>query len=102
LRGLAERDPVAPPGGGDRRLHPRRPRADDEHAQRPLRRTRLGLALAPGARALDAAEPAIQPHAADALLVAGKAEADCLGRARARLRGEVGVRDLTAHDPDEV
>ncbi len=60
------------------------------------------LGLAAGSRVLDAAEPAVQAHAAHALLVARETQAHLVGGARAGLHGEVGVGDLAAHDADEV
>ena len=66
---------------------------------------RLGwpwLGFPPGLWVLDAAEPAVEPHAAHALLVAGEAGANVEGVAGARLRREVGVGDLASDHTDEV
>ena len=60
------------------------------------------VASRPGARVLDAAEPAVEAHAPDALLVARQAQADVVGGAGAGLGGEVGVGDLAPHHADEV
>ena len=60
------------------------------------------LRLAAGARVLDAAEPAVEAHPADALLVARQAQAGLVGGAGAGLGREVGVGDLSAHHADEI
>ena len=95
-------------GAADRRLQPARPGADHEHplAVLRIRPDRAGpegrTGFAAGARVLDAPQPAVQPHPADALLVARQAQADLLGRPGPRLGRELGVGDLAAHDADEV
>ena len=66
------------------------------------RRPSPATRLAAGARVLDAAEPAVEAHAPDALLVARQAQADVVGGAGAGLGREVGVGDLAPHDADEV
>ena len=58
--------------------------------------------LAAGARVLDAAEPAVEAHPPDALLVARQAQADLVGGAGPGLGRELGIGDLPAHDADEV
>ena len=58
--------------------------------------------LTAGSGVLDAAEPTVEAHAPDALLVAREAQPDLLGGARPGLGGEVGVGDLAAHDADEI
>ena len=60
------------------------------------------LCLAAGQRVLDAAEPAVEAHAADALLVARQAQADVVGGPGLGLRGEVGIGDLAANDADQI
>src|SRR5205823_546241 len=84
--------------------HHRRPAADHVHppagATSPRRGQRHGLP--PGPRVLDAAEPAVQPHPADAFLVAGQAGADPGRLAGPRLGREVRVGDLAADHADQV
>ena len=103
---LVHRDPVAVAGGGDGRLQPGRAGAHHHHRFGRWRgaawHSAGALGLAAGARVLDAAEPAVEAHAADALLVAAEAQADLVGGAGAGLGGEVGVGDLAAHHADEV
>ena len=50
----------------------------------------------------DAAEPSVEPHAADALLVTGQAGTDVGGMTRPGLGAEVGVGNLAPHDAHEV
>ncbi len=94
--------PVAP--RRDRRLQTGRPGADHHHRSRfggdPRQPDTLGLAA--GARVLDAAEPAVEAHPADALLVARQAQTGLVGGAGPGLGREVGVGDLPAHHPDEI
>ncbi len=66
------------------------------------RRAAPRLGLAAGARVLDTAEPAVEPHPADALLVAAQAQADVVGGPDPGLGGEVGVGDLAAHHAHQV
>ena len=53
-------------------------------------------------RVLDAAQPPVEAHPADALLVARQAQPDLLAGPGPCLGREVGVGDLPAHDADEV
>ena len=101
---LEHGDAMAVARRGDGRLQTRRPGADHHHVLRRGGEVHVAhaLRLAAGARVLDAPEPAVETHAADALLVAAQTEADLVGGAFASLRREVGVGDLTAHDADEV
>ena len=60
------------------------------------------LVLTSGRRVLDAAEPAVQAHAPDALLVARQAQPDLVGGTGTGLGHELGVGNLAAHDADEI
>ncbi len=114
-------DAVTGAVGADRRLHAGRPGADHQHVPRLHRcpedqgagrvtAVRAGLdgalggprRLPAGQRVLDTAEPAVQPHPSDAFLVARQAQPDAVGRPGAGQAGEVRVRDLPTHDPDQV
>ena len=58
--------------------------------------------FATGARILDAAEPAVETHAAHALLIARQTESDLVGGTGASLGREVGIGDLTPHHAHEI
>jgi len=58
--------------------------------------------LSAGCRVFDAAEPPVEAHASDALLVAAEAKSDVARRVCPRLRRELGICDLAAHDADQV
>jgi hypothetical protein len=95
---------VAVAGGGDRGLQPGRSGPDHQDPSSDRDRPRLAdpFGLAPGAGVLDAAEPAVETHPADALLVAAQAQAGVVGEPGAGLGHEVGVGDLAAHHADQV
>ena len=81
----------SPPGPAADHHHPPAPGGGGEDGR-----------LASGPRVLDAAQPPVEAHPADALLVAGQAGADVGGMAGPGLGREVGVGDLAAHHPDQV
>ncbi len=95
-------DPVTPFGCGHRCLQPAGATADHHHRRAGAVAAEGRLRLAPGPRVLDAAQPAVEPHAAHALLVAGQAGADVGGVPRPGLGREVRVGDLAPHHPDQV
>ena len=108
---LVHRHPVTGTRRADGGLQSGWPSADDHHVADGWLRRRLGrqrhrpgrvLGFAAGAWVLDAAEPAVQAHAADALLIATQAQTDLVGGPGAGLGGEVGVGDLAAHDAHQV
>jgi hypothetical protein len=56
----------------------------------------------PCGRRLDAAQPAIQAHTADAFLIAGQAQPDIVHSIFAGLPREFGIGDLGPDDADQI
>ena len=98
---LEQGHPVPPLGRGHRGLQPAGAAADHHHPPAPAGGGEDGR-LASGPRVLDAAEPAVEAHATDALLVAGETGADVGGVARAGLGREVGIGDLAPDHADQI
>ena len=88
----------------DRRLQPAGAGAHHHHALgfRDDAHRAHALGLAARAGVLDAPEPPVQTHPADALLVAAEAQTDLVGGACSCLGCEVGVGDLAAHHAHQV
>ena len=60
------------------------------------------LALASRAGILNAAQPSIEAHSADTLLVARQAKPNVVGSTCTRFRGEVRIGNLAADYTDQI